>query len=164
MKKSRSVKQPAIFKKYPARLSRVALAIILGAIAAVSAIALSSSGAGSSNGVAASSNPALASATQKRYKATRPFVVDRQTGQLRMPTKQEIDEVVSNLSTLAKRPSEGLPQTAAANGGVAVDLDGGFGGVMLARPADDGTWETKCVFTLEEGIEFLGIQEDNSQQ
>jgi len=33
---------------------------------------------------------------------------------------------------------------------------------MLARPNADGTWETKCVFTLEEGAEFLGLVEDDS--
>ena len=138
--------------------------ILLGVIAAISVVVLTLAGAGSSNGVAASTNPTLTPATQKRFKATRPIVVDRQTGQLRMPTKQEIDEVVGNLATLAKRPTEGLQQTSAANGGIAVDLDGGYGGIMLARPNSDGTWETKCVFTFEEGAEFLGLLEENSQQ
>jgi hypothetical protein len=81
-----------------------------------------------------------------------------------MPTKKEVDDVVENLATLAKRPTEGLPQASAANGGVAVDLDGGFNGIMLARPNADGTWETKCVFTFEEGVEFLGIVEENTAQ
>ena len=43
-----------------------------------------------------------------------------------------------------------------------VDLDGGFGGILLARPNDDGTWETRCVFTLEEGAEFLGLVVDDA--
>jgi hypothetical protein len=102
--------------------------------------------------------------TKKRYKATRPLVVDRQTGELRIPTRQEIDDALESLATLSKHPSEGLQQTSVANGGVAVDLDGGFGGVMLARPNADGTWETKCVFTFDEGVEFLGFVEDKSQQ
>ncbi|HEY7546716.1 MAG TPA: hypothetical protein VID27_17625, partial [Blastocatellia bacterium] len=115
-----------------------------------------------SKGVAASTIPIPV--TQKRFKATRPVVVDQQTGEMRMPTKQEIDEMVENLAVLAKRPTEGLQQSSLASGGIAVDLDGGFGGVMLARPNDDGTWETKCVFTFEEGIAFLGLVEDKSQQ
>jgi hypothetical protein len=49
-----------------------------------------------------------------------------------------------------------------ANGATVIDLDGGFGGVLLGRPNGDGTWETKCVFTLEEGAEFLGLVEDES--
>jgi hypothetical protein len=164
MKKSRSVKKPAKFKKNSAHISRAALVILLGVITAVSVLVISLAGAGSSNGVAASANPKRAQEVQKRYRATRPIVVDQQTGQLRMPTKKEISEAVESLATLAKRPSEGLEQTALANGAVAVDLDGGFGGVMLARPKADGTWETKCVFTIEEGAAFLGLVEDNSPQ
>ncbi len=164
MKKSRSMKKPAKFKKNSTPVSKATLLILLGVITAVSVLVISLAGAGSSKGVAASTNPKPTPMTQKRYKATRPIVVDQQTGQLRMPTKQEIDQVVESLATLAKRPSEGLQQTALSNGGTAVDLDGGFGGVMLARPKGDGTWETKCVFTIEEGASFLGLVEDNSQR
>jgi hypothetical protein len=164
MKKSRSVKKPTSFKKNSAHLSRTALVILLGVIAAISVVVISLTGVGSSTGVAAATNSKPTQAIQKRYKATRAIVVDQQTGQLRMPTKKEISEVVESLATLAKRSSEGLQQTSLANGAVAVDLDGGFGGVMLARPKADGTWETKCVFTIEEGAAFLGLVEDNSQQ
>ena len=162
MKKSRYVKKPAEFKKSSAHLSRAALVILLGVISAISVVVISLAVAGSSNGVAASMNPAHAQVNKKRYKATRPLVVDQQTGQLRMPTKQEINESLQNLATLAKRESEGLQQSSVASGGVVVDLDGGFGGVMLARPNADGSWETRCVFTFEEGVEFLGLVEDKS--
>jgi hypothetical protein len=97
---------------------------------------------------------------QKRYKATRAFVVDKQTGAIRMPTQAEVDDVVANLTTMGQRPDESLQQTTQPTGTVTVDLDGGFGGVVLARPNEDGTWETRCVFTLEEGAAFLGIVED----
>jgi len=100
---------------------------------------------------------------QKKFKATRPFVVDQQNGQPRLPTQEEIDQVVSNLAQLANRPEE-LPSVPATNGGVAVDLGGGFGGVMLARPGSDGGFEMKCVFSLEEGAEFLGLVEETSAE
>ena len=164
MKKSRSVKKSAKFKKSSGRVSRATLAILLGVIAAISVVVIALAGAGSSDGVAASTNPKKAQKIQKRYKATRPTVVDQQTGQLRMPTAQEIDEVVANLTTMANRSSEGLQQSTLSNGGTTVDLDGGFGGVVLARPRGEGSWETKCVFTVEEGAAFLGLVEDNSQQ
>jgi hypothetical protein len=164
MKRSRYVKKPAEFKKTSGYFSRSTSVILLGAIIAISVLAILLAGADSSNGVAASTNRALTQASQKRYKATRAIVVDKETGQLRMPTKQEIDEVVLSMATLAKRSSEGLRQTSVASGGVAVDLDGGFGGVLLGRPNADGTWETKCVFTIEEGAEFLGLVEDSSAQ
>lgn len=158
------MKKSAKLKKNSTRVSKATLAILLGVIAAISVVVIALAGAGSSDGVAASTNPQPAQKTQKRYKATRPTVVDQQTGRLRMPTQQEIDEVVANLATMANRSSEGLQQTSLPSGAVAVDLGGGFGGVVLARPRGDGSWETKCVFTVEEGAAFLGLVEDNSQQ
>ena len=100
---------------------------------------------------------------QKKFKATRAIVVDNQTGQVRMPTQEEVDEVVSNLAQLANRP-EDLPSTQGAGGAELVDLAGGYNGVMLARPGSDGSLETRCVFTLEEGAEFLGLVEDTSAE
>ena len=97
-------------------------------------------------------------AGEKKFRATRPFVVDKQSGAVRMPTEQEVATVVTTLNTLAARP-ESLPQATQSDGTVTVDLEGGFGGVILARPGADGTWETRCVFTLEEGAEFLGLVE-----
>jgi hypothetical protein len=31
---------------------------------------------------------------------------------------------------------------------------------MLARPRADGSFDTRCVFTFEEGAEFLGLVAD----
>ena len=124
----------------------IKIAILLGVIAVVSAVVFLA-GTKSSN------------ASQKKYKGTREIVVDKQSGQRRMPTQEEVDEVVSNLSQLANRP-ENLPETEGVAGATVVDLQGGYGGVFLARPADDGSWETRCVFTFEEGAAFLGLVAD----
>ncbi len=134
---------------------RTIIAILVGAIAIVSITVLSLGRINSSNSVQASTTMP----NQKRYKATRPLVVDRQTGQARLPNQEEVDQTVATLSVLANRP-ESLPEAPAAAGGIAVDLEGGFGGVMLARPNEDGTWETRCVFTFAEGAEFLGLVEE----
>ena len=109
--------------------------------------------------VHADPSQAAAQAKQKRYMATRPLVVDKQTGRARMPTEAELAATVASLATLASRETAGLVESASVGGGVAVDLDGGFGGVMLARPSADGSWETRCVFTFEEGAAFLGLVE-----
>jgi len=130
--------------------------VLLGAAAAVSIAIIALAG---SIGAAAPDDVAD-QAKARHYKGTRAFVVDKASGAVRMPTQQEVDEVVANLSALGQRPAETLQQTPQSNGAVAVDLDGGFGGILLARPNEDGTWETKCVFTLEEGAEFLGLVED----
>jgi hypothetical protein len=96
---------------------------------------------------------------QKKYRATRPIAIDQQTGAVRMPTDAEVEELVTTLSTLTKRTAEGLAEAGGAAGAIVVDLDGGFAGVMLARANADGTFETRCVFTFEEGAEFLGLVE-----
>lgn len=127
------------------------IAVVIGLVAAFSLGMFLMSGAKSSN------------AAQKRFKATREIVVDKQTGQRRMPTQEEIDQTVANLSELANRP-EDLPETQGAGNAVVVDLAGGYNGVMLARPTEDGNWETRCVFTFEEGADFLGLVEDNSAE
>ena len=99
-------------------------------------------------------------AAPKKFKATRAFVVDKQTGAVRMPTAAEVDAVVTTLTALGQQPAENLTSATAANGAVGLDLAGGFAGVLLARPAENGTWETRCVFTVEEGADFLGLVED----
>ena len=153
MAKSHSARKSR--KRGRAGLNKTKLAILIGAIAAIS-IAVFLTGTRSSNSAYASP------VNQKKYKATRAIVVDRETGQQRLPNQQEIDEVVSQLSVLAARP-EDLPQTPTADGAVTVDLAGGYGGVMLARPGDSGNWETRCVFSFEEGAEFLGLVEDSAE-
>lgn len=99
----------------------------------------------------------------KKYIGTREIIVDMQSGQLRKPTAEETQQLVETLSTLANQSAENL-NTIVANGAVAIDLDGRFGSVVLARPNPDGTLELKCVTTFEEGAEFLGLVEDVSAQ
>ena len=96
---------------------------------------------------------------QKKYKATRPIAIDKETGAARMPTEPEVEALVATLSTLTNRPADGLAETAGSAGAITVDLAGGFAGVLLARANADGTYETRCVFTFEEGAEFLGLVE-----
>jgi hypothetical protein len=133
------------------RRMREGRSAVVGALAFVCVLAL---------GFTLTESQALAQT--KRYKATRRIVVDRPSGQLRMPTTEEVQKLVTDLASLTKRAAEGLPEGSVPGGGVATDLDGGFGGVMLARPNEDGTFETRCVFTFEEGAGFLGLVEDVS--
>jgi hypothetical protein len=110
-----------------------------------------------------SAQAAGAAASQaKRYRATRPLVAGGPSGAVRMPTQQEIDQTIGSLSALAQTASDSLTRTS-VSGAVALDLAGGYAGVMLARPNDDGTWETRCVFSLEEGVAFLGLVADSRQ-
>jgi hypothetical protein len=124
--------------------------VVIAALAAVAMTLIALIGAG----------PAAAAQARKHYKATRPFVVDKQTGAVRLPTPAELDDVVATLATMTTRPAGNQPEATQPAGAVTVDLPAGFGGVVLARPNGDGTWETRCVFTLDEGAEFLGLAED----
>src|SRR5215210_7207841 len=93
-------------------------------------------------------------AKAKQYKGTRAIIVDAATGQLRLPTQQEVDQAVKSISSLVPRPVEEAQERTVLSGAIAISLDGG--GVVLARPNGDGTFETRCVFTFEEGADFLG--------
>jgi hypothetical protein len=134
--------------------------MVLGSIGAA-AVLIALAGSPAVAGSFSQGNPTTVQA-KKNYRATRPLVVDQQTGQRRMPNQQEIDRAVESLQTLTNRPTEGLPQAAGAGGAEIVDLGEGFAGVMLARPNADGTWETQCVFTFDEGLEFLGLVLDDA--
>ena len=154
MRKSRSVKKSASARRFSgkSRLAILATAVAALVLAIVSLTAGTEVSAQSAQGKA------------KKFKATRAFVVDQQSGEVRLPTQTEVDEIVQNLTTLGQRPADSLQQSTASNGAVGLDLDGGFGGIVLASPKEDGTFETRCVFTLEEGAAFLGLVEDSSAQ
>lgn len=100
----------------------------------------------------------------KKYVATRPIKVDQQTGTLRLPTAEETQELVDSLVEMTNRSTDGLQVKTLGNGTKAVDIDGRFQSVMLARPNEDGMWEMRCVTTFEEATEFLGIVEDKTAQ
>jgi len=98
-------------------------------------------------------------AKQKKFKATKEIVLDPATGQLRKPTAEETDLMVEQISKLTNRSTEGLRVEQSAQGGEMMDLDGRFGGVVLGRAKPDGSTEVRCVFTMEEAVTFLGLEE-----
>ena len=93
-----------------------------------------------------------------KYTATRAIAMDSATGKYRKPNVAEIEKLVAELKAMTRQP-EAVAMTATARntGGITAKLDKGFGGVVLARPRADGSFETRCVFTFEEGAEFLGL-------
>jgi hypothetical protein len=137
---------------------RKRLSVIVG-VCAAAALFLASFAGATSLAASADQEPQTKA---KKYKATRAFVVDKESGEIRMPTQEEVDQLVANLSELGQRADDTLPRAVAANGTEFVDAAGAFGGIMLGRPNGDGTWTTLCVFTLEEGANFLGLVVDES--
>ena len=99
---------------------------------------------------------------KKRFRATRNLIVDETTGAQRKPTEKELEDLLATLEKLANTSTEGLQEYPLESGGYGMDLQGRFQGVFLSRPKSDGNLEIKCVFTFEEGLEFLGIVEETS--
>jgi hypothetical protein len=93
-----------------------------------------------------------------KFTATRAIAVDSATGKFRKPNAAEIEKLVSDLKAMTRQPvATAMVSTARNTGGITAMLDKAFGGVVLARPRADGSIETRCVFTFEEGAEFLGL-------
>jgi hypothetical protein len=118
MRRGRSLRQLQRSTKNPQRRTRTRVGMMVAALAAAVVLILSLT--------AGTPLSASAQSQAKRYKATRAFVVDKQSGAVRMPTQQEVDEVVANLTALGQRPTEDLQQSAQPSGTVTVDLDGGL--------------------------------------
>lgn len=142
------------------RFSKTTSFIILGTLIAV-LIGIGTFAFSETSTTEVSAQSPLDRKGDKKYVATRNIIIDRETGRARKPNAEELAELVKTLETLTKRSDENLPSVSLSNGGVGLDLDGGFGGTILARPTADGTMETRCVFTIEEATEFLGLVEEN---
>ena len=145
-------------RRFSKQTTFIVIGVFLAALIGMGALFFSDS----SGNVVTSAQAGPTPPQGKKFKATKNIVTDRETGQTRKPNAAELEELVKTLETLTKRPEENLESVQLPSGGVALDVEEGFGGTMLARPNADGTFETKCVFTFEEAIEFLGLVEDNS--
>jgi hypothetical protein len=98
---------------------------------------------------------------KKKYVATKEIIFDKASKQLRKPTAEETDTMVTHISSLTNRSSEGLTVKQAPNGMKSMNAEGRFNGVTLGRARADGTTEIRCVFTMEEAADFLGLEESD---
>lgn len=83
--------------------------------------------------------------------------IDAQTGRLRKPTLEEARALVESITGLTDRSAKGLKVERGPNGLRQVDLQGRFQSVVLAKPNPDGTNEVRCVTSLKEAADFLGL-------
>jgi hypothetical protein len=100
----------------------------------------------------------------KKYVATKEIIFDKARGQLRLPTPDETQALVDQISSLTNRSAEGLTISQSPGGARMMGLEGRFGGVVLGRALADGTTEVRCVTTMAEAVEFLGLEESLPQQ
>jgi len=92
-----------------------------------------------------------------KWVATKKIRVDERSGQLRVPTAAETAELVASLEQMIDRSGEGVATTSGPGGASMAAVDTGFLGVVLSRPTEDGGVETRCVLTMEEAADFLGL-------
>jgi hypothetical protein len=131
----------------PTRVLRrvAAVMLLLGAVAIVA--------------VAQSPNSNTNSSKTKKYVATKEIVFDQATKTLRKPSAAETDAMVAQISKITDRSTDGLTGRMLANGTKQVHLQGRFGGIALGRANADGTTEVRCVTSMAEAVEFLGLAE-----
>ena len=132
-----------------------AISAVVFAVAGITTVVLSQDKKSDSEATRQESSKA------KKYVATKEIIFDQATGKLRKPTDEETKALVERVSVLTNRSSEGLTINTQPNGMKLVELEGRFNGVVLGRAKADGTTEVRCVFTMEEAAEFLGLEEVN---
>ena len=79
--------------------------------------------------------------------------VDPKTGRPRPVTEKEARETVDQLNELLA--PRGVAAPVSAGQVRMVDLGGAVNRAVIARPRADGTFETRCVTTLDEAVDFL---------
>lgn len=153
MKDSHKLLPPRRKNKRRVRLAAICALIV--AIAGITTVVLSQDKNSDGKGVL--------QGKAKKYVATREIIFDEASGKLRKPTDEETQAMVAHVSALTNRTDEGLTVKTHKNGMKTVDLEGRFNGVVVGRANADGTTEVRCVFTMEEAAEFLGLQEVQNQ-
>jgi hypothetical protein len=75
--------------------------------------------------------------------------------QARAALSPEAARGLSQLESMLRRPSQGLPQTSDAQERVALDLQGGFQHAMIAQQNTDGSQSVICTDSIDRAVEFF---------
>jgi len=159
MKHSPRISRPNEQKKKSRSIRIAAILVMIVAVAGITAVVFSQD----KNSVRRKTPRTPAPATKKSYIATKEIIFDQASQTLRKPTTAETAELVAQISSLTNRSTEGLTARQLPNGTKQITLEGRFGGVVLGRARADGTTEIRCVTSMEEAVDFLGLEESNSQ-
>jgi hypothetical protein len=80
---------------------------------------------------------------------------DKARGKLRAPTKDEVEALVASMGRSLSQSDAGLVQRPLPNGAVALDLEGRFESIAMARIGADGKVVQECVTSDPEARHFL---------
>jgi hypothetical protein len=83
--------------------------------------------------------------------------VDPETGQIKPLTPQEAKQLADGLKVMLNRSSKGLVQKRHPDGSVAMDLEGRFQNVAVARINEDGSVTQSCIDNPQAAASFFGI-------
>jgi hypothetical protein len=158
--RKRHAKGIARSTKRPRAVAMAGLGLILAATFIVATLSRTTVAASNGAVMAADQGTQNAPGQQKKYKATRAIVKDQQTGELRLPTTEELQQTIDSLASLTGRDVAAAAAAPTAVTGWSALGVSATSGVLVARPNEDGTMETRCVFTFEEAAAFLGLVED----
>ncbi len=86
-----------------------------------------------------------------------PVVTDRQTGQFRPLTQDEAARLAEGLKQVINQTTDGLVSVKHDDGTIAMDLQGHFQNVMLAKREADGSVSDECVDNLQAAADFFEI-------
>jgi hypothetical protein len=91
------------------------------------------------------------------YVPMKATILDPNTNKARKLTADEVDELMVTLKPL-QQPTASVAGAKRPGGPMGVTLDGRLEYVVLARAAADGTYETRCIGSVAEAVEFLGLK------
>jgi hypothetical protein len=83
--------------------------------------------------------------------------VNSQTGQIKPLTPQEARQLAAGLRGMLNTSTEGLVAVKQPDGSTALDLQGRFQNVAVARVNDDGTLTQSCIDNPQAAAVFFGI-------
>jgi len=133
----------------------VALALVVLAIAAISAVSRQLSAAKDT------AQPENSNVSGKNYRtvkvAGQDVQVDPQTGKLKPLTPQEAQELAGALKKMLNKSAEGLTEVQNADGSKNMDFEGRFQNVVVAREREDGTLSMSCVDNPRAAAAATGI-------
>jgi hypothetical protein len=102
-------------------------------------------------------------AVEGHWTGAKAIIFDQTTRTLRKPTKDEVTEIVKTLQQLTTRPGVAIKGAVMADGTTRRGtINGAFATVVIGRATATGEIETRCVQTLEEAIDFLGLVQTQS--
>jgi hypothetical protein len=150
--------------KHPPRGARGALVAVAVALSLGAGVASAAQSADKSAQRAEKAKKAIAAAKAnpadtRDYVAERSIIKDAATGLLRPPTSEETRKLVEELKVMLSPATSDMQAAPVAGGGTRIGAQGRFTEVIIARPTADGRMETRCVSSMEEAAEFLGLRQ-----